>query len=70
MLANAKYIETLDKSKKLLEYLEPLTKSKIPEKEELIATINSNMGNAYLEISKYDSAITAHQKDLDISTKK
>ncbi len=55
-------------SKKLLEFIEPLSKEKVSEKDELKATINSNIGNAYLEMNKYEQAIKAHQKDLEIST--
>lgn len=55
-------------SKKLLEFIEPLSKEKVSEKDELKSTINSNIGNAYLEMNKYEQAIKAHQKDLEIST--
>jgi len=51
-----------------LEFIEPLSKEKVSEKDELKATINSNIGNAYLEMNKYEQAIKAHQKDLEIST--
>jgi tetratricopeptide (TPR) repeat protein len=51
-----------------LEFIESLSKEKVAEKDELIATVNSNIGNCYLEMNKYDQAIKAHQKDLEIST--
>ena len=67
LIANAKYLEAIEKSKKLLDYVEPLSKSKIAERDELIGTINSNMGNAFFELDKYDPALKAHQKDLNVS---
>ena len=65
MFANFVFIK---ESKKLIEFIEPLSKEKITEKDELLATIHSNIGNAYLEMNKYDQAIKEHQKDLEIST--
>jgi len=67
VLSNEKYNETLEKAKKLLEFVDQQSNSRLAEKDELIATINSNIGNAYLELSKYDLALKSHQKDLEIS---
>ena len=67
MLSNEKYNEVLEKAKKLLDFVDQQSKSKLAEKDELLATVNSNIGNAYLELSKYDLALKAHQKDLEIS---
>jgi hypothetical protein len=39
----------------------------IPDKKALISNIHSNIGNAQLELGKYDLALQSHQKDLDIS---
>lgn len=72
MFANEKYLETVDKSKKLLDYVEKLPIHKIADKDrdDLLSKINSNVGNAFFELNKYDPAIRAHQKDLDFSLKK
>jgi hypothetical protein len=39
----------------------------IPDKKALISNIHSNIGNAYLELGKYDLALQAHNRDLEIS---
>jgi len=65
---NGKYKESLDKSSKLLAYVRPLNAKQLSGKEEIIANINSNIGNAHLELGQYDLALQAHHRDLDAST--
>jgi hypothetical protein len=64
---NGKHAESLDKSNKLLAYVNPLNSKQLTGKQEIIANIQSNIGNAHLEMGHYDLALKAHQKDLDIS---
>ena len=40
---------------------------KISEKEEIEAVLQSNIGNAYLGVKKYDLALKVHLKELEIS---
>jgi hypothetical protein len=62
-----KYKESLEKLNRLLAYVSPLNKKQLSGKDEIIANIHSNIGNAHLEMGKYDLALQSHQKDLDIS---
>ena len=67
MQSNGKHSESLDKANKLMIYTQKQSDTAIPDKQSLIANIHSNIGNAYLEMGKYDLALQSHQKDLDIS---
>jgi len=66
VLDNGKYSETLEKSIKLLDYVQ-MNSRKVLEKNEIIAIISGHIGNSYLEIGNYIFALKAHQTDLDIS---
>ncbi len=48
--------------------MNPLNKKQLSGKDEIIANIHSNIGNAHLELGQYDEALQSHQKDLNIST--
>lgn len=67
MQTNGKHAESLDRSNKLLTFVNSLNNKQLTGKKEIIANINSNIGNAHLEMGNYDMALQAHQKDLDIS---
>lgn len=67
MQSNGKHSESLDKANKLMIYTQKQSDTVITDKQSLIANIHSNIGNAYLEMGKYDLALQSHQKDLDIS---
>ena len=67
MQTNGKYKESLDKSNRLLAFVNPLNKKQLSGKDEIIGNIYSNIGNAHLELGQYDLALKAHQKDLDVS---
>lgn len=67
MQSNGKHSESLEKSNKLLSYVNTLTTKQLSNKREIIANINSNIGNAYLEMANYEQALQAHQRDLNIS---
>jgi hypothetical protein len=54
----------LHESKKLMEFIKLI---KLSEKEEIEAILNGNIGNAYLGMLKYDLALKAHFKELEIS---
>lgn len=67
MQSNGQHSKSLDKSNKLLSYVNTLTVKQLNNKREIIANINSNIGNAHLELGQYDQALQRHQKDLEIS---
>ncbi len=54
----------MHESKKLMEFIKLI---KLSEKEESEAILNGNIGNAYLGMLKYDLALKAHFKELEIS---
>jgi hypothetical protein len=57
----------LDKANRLMTYTNKQSDAAIPDKKALISNIHSNIGNAQLELGKYEPAYQSHQKDLDIS---
>lgn len=65
-----KYVTAINKAELLLEFIKPLSQTKIVDKDELITTILNNMGSAYLELGKFDQALKAFKKDFEISTTK
>lgn len=68
MQTNGKYQESLNKSNKLLLYVNKTSDTQVTDKKSIEANIYSNIGNAHLEMGNYQDALQAHQKDLDIST--
>lgn len=62
-----KHSESLDKSNRLMVYVNKLSDSQLSDKKSVVANIYSYIGNAHLEMGKYDHALQAHQKDLEIS---
>jgi hypothetical protein len=66
--SNGKHAESLDKSNKLMTYINKQSESAVPDKKSIICTVYSNIGNAHLEMGQYEAALQAHKKDLEIST--
>ena len=64
---NGKYSDSLDKANRLMTFTNKQPDNVITDKKSLISNIHSNIGNAYLELGKYDLALQAHQRDLEIS---
>lgn len=50
--------------------VENASDEEIQNKPELIASLYSSIGNAYLELSKTEKAMEFHQKDLDLAREK
>lgn len=69
MQSNDKHAESLDKANKLLTYTNKQSENAVPDKNKIISTIYSNIGNAHLEMAQYEAALQAHKKDLEISSK-
>lgn len=67
MQSNGKHSESLDKCNRLMTYTNKQSDAAIPDKKALISNIHSNIGNAYLELGKYDLALQSHNRDLEIS---
>lgn len=57
----------MDKSNRLMNYVNKQSESQLPEKKEITSHVYSNIGNANLEMGKYAQALDAHNKDLEIS---
>lgn len=70
MQTAGKHNESLDKSNKLMSYVNKLSDTQIQDKKAILSNIHSNIGNAYLEMGQYDLALQAHQKDLELSKEK
>lgn len=49
-------------------YVNKLSDTQLTDRKAIVSNIYSNIGNAYLEMGKYELALKNHQKDLDIST--
>ncbi|XP_052237350.1 outer dynein arm-docking complex subunit 4-like [Dreissena polymorpha] len=62
-----KYQESLDLAKKTLKLVENASDEEVQNKPELIASLNSSIGNAYLEMNKLNQAMEFHHRDLDIA---
>ncbi|CAF0922726.1 unnamed protein product, partial [Brachionus calyciflorus] len=65
--SNGKYSESLEKSNKLMHYVNKLSDTQVPDKKSIISNLYSFIGNAHLEMGKYILALDNHQKDLAIS---
>ena len=59
MQTNGKHAESLDRSNKLLTFVNSLNNKQLTGKKEIIANINSNIGNAHLEMGNYEDLIQA-----------
>lgn len=62
-----RYQESLDKARHTLKLVENSSDDEIQNKPELIASLHSSIGNAYLELGKINQAMDHHEKDLDIA---
>ena len=54
-------------AQKLLKSVEGITKEDLANKVEVIANINSCIGNAYIELEQFQKALRYHEKDLNLS---
>ena len=62
-----RYQESLELAKSTLKLVENASDDDVQNKPELIASLNSSIGNAYLEMNKLNQALDFHQRDLDIA---
>lgn len=62
-----KYNEVLKETAKTMKTVEGWTEEELDNKQEVIASLHSSAGNAYLELGDYENALAEHQKDLYIS---
>lgn len=68
--AEGRYQDSMEKAKNALKLVENSSDEDIQNKPELIASLNSSLGNAYLELGKLHQAMDYHQRDLDIAREK
>lgn len=50
-----------------MKIVEGWTEEELDNKQEVVASLHSSSGNAYLELGDYENALAEHQKDLYIS---
>lgn len=62
-----RYEESLQKAKKTLKTVENMNEDQLQNKAEILANIHSQIGNAYLELGKYNDSLKHHEEDLKIS---
>lgn len=65
-----RYEESLQKAKKTLKTVENMNEDQLQNKAEILANIHSQIGNAYLELGKYNESLKHHEEDLKISKEK
>ncbi|XP_052813789.1 outer dynein arm-docking complex subunit 4-like isoform X4 [Mya arenaria] len=65
--SEGRYQESLELAKNTLKLVENASEEDIQNKPELIASLNSSIGNAYLELNKLNQSMDYHQRDLDIA---
>ena len=61
------YERSLKLARKVLRDIENWTDDDLHNKPEMVATLHSSMGNAYLELGQYEKALKEHNKDLEIA---
>lgn len=65
--SDGRYDDCLKKARETMKMVERAPDDKIQNKPELLASLNSSMGNAYLEKDNTEKALEYHQRDLDIA---
>ncbi|GFO25847.1 tetratricopeptide repeat protein 25 [Plakobranchus ocellatus] len=61
------YQESLDKCRHTLKRVEEMPEGSLKNKPDVMANLHSSMGNAYLEMGKFQKALGCHNRDLDIA---
>ncbi|RUS85830.1 hypothetical protein EGW08_006382 [Elysia chlorotica] len=61
------YQESLDKCRHTLKRVEEMPEGSLKNKPDVLANLHSSMGNAYLEMGKFQKALSCHNRDLDIA---
>ncbi|KAL5006143.1 hypothetical protein ScPMuIL_017301 [Solemya velum] len=65
--SKGRYEESLQKAKKTLTSVESMSSDDIQNQQEIIANLHSQIGNACLELGKFNQAMHHHEKDLNIA---
>lgn len=65
--SRGKYEESLRKATKTLQYVENIPDDEIQNKQDVLANLHSQIGNAYLEMGKFRQALDHHSIDKDIA---
>lgn len=58
---------SLQKAEKVLKKVLEWNKEEVPNKDELIGSLYSCMGNAQIELGQMAAALQSHRKDLEIA---
>ncbi|GFS07544.1 tetratricopeptide repeat protein 25 [Elysia marginata] len=65
--SQGQYQESLDKCRHTLKRVEGMPEGSLKNKPDVLANLHSSMGNAYLEMGKFQKALSCHNRDLDIA---
>lgn len=65
--SQGQYQESLDKCRHTLKRVEDMPEGSLKNKPDVLANLHSSMGNAYLEMGKFQKALGCHNRDLDIA---
>ncbi|BFZ01390.1 hypothetical protein BsWGS_04429 [Bradybaena similaris] len=65
--SEGRYSDSLEKCKHTMKKVEDLPEGSLKNKPDVVASLYSSMGNAYLEMNKFSQALKFHTKDLNIA---
>lgn len=68
--SEGRYSDSLEKCKHTMKKVEDLPEGSLKNKSDVVASLYSSMGNAYLEMNKFSQALKFHTKDLNIARDK
>ena len=69
-LSQGLHERSLNQAIKCKKTVESYKEADIPNKDDILANLHSCIGNAYLEMGKYEQALENHQKDLSIANER
>lgn len=65
--SEGKYEQSLKKAQKVLKQVEGMSSDELQNRAEIMATLYSSIGNAYLEMNNFNRAMEYHERDLELA---
>ena len=65
--SEGKYEQSLKKAHKVLKQVQNMSSDELQNRAEIMATLYSSIGNAYLEMNNFNKAMDYHERDLEIA---
>ncbi|VDI22712.1 Hypothetical predicted protein [Mytilus galloprovincialis] len=65
--SEGKYEQSLKKAQKVLKQVEGMSSDELQNRAEIMATLYSSIGNAYLEMNNFNRSMEYHERDLELS---